>query len=109
MPKLAMLLVTLVTEFVAWLAKYLSQKVAVAVTLTAVLTGLFVAVYVGMNSAISSSVAFLDGVHPMFGVGIAMVISPHASALLTSYLAFWALIELYKWKVNILSIWSKSA
>ena len=44
----------------------------------------------------------------MFGAGVSMVISPHSAALISSYITFWSLVELYKWKVNIVQLWSRT-
>ena len=108
MPALAAMLLTIVTEFAAWLAKFITQKVAVALAIVAVCGALFIALYASLNAAIATGVTSLDGVHPMFGVGLAMVISPHTAALFSSYITFWMLVELYKWKVSLVSVWSRT-
>lgn len=108
MPKLGALLVTLLIEFVTWLSKYITQKVSVALGIVGTLGAMFVALYAGLHFVINAAITSLDGVHPMFGVGLAMVISPHAAALFSSYVTFWAVVELYKWKVSLVSVWSRT-
>lgn len=108
MPVLATMLLNIFVGFIEWLAKFISQKVAVALALVTVLTLLFTALYASLNVVIASAMISLDGVHPMFGVGIAMIISPHAAALFASYITFWSVIELYKWKVSLVSVWSRT-
>lgn len=108
MPALATMLLNIFIGLVEWLAKFITQKVAVALAIVTVLTLLFGGLYASLNLFIGSAISSLDGVHPMFGVGMAMIISPHASALVTSYIAFWALVELYKWKVSLVSVWSRT-
>lgn len=109
MPALAAMLLTIVTEFVAWLAKFLTQKVALALVIVAVCGALFVALYASLSAVISAGVTSLDGVHPMFGVGLSMVISQHSAALFSSYITFWMLVELYKWKVSLVAVWSRTS
>ena len=108
MPILANFLLSLFTGIATCLAKYLTQKVAVALALIAVVTGLFVGLYASLNTLISAGLSAVASFHPMFGVGVAMVISPHTASLISSYVTFWSLVELYKWKVNIISLWSRT-
>jgi hypothetical protein len=108
MPLLATFLFNVFAAFAAWLAKYLTQKIAVALALIAVVTALFAALYFGLRAAISAALVGAASLHPMFAAGVSVVISPHTSALITAYLTFWALVELYKWKVNIVQLWSRT-
>lgn len=108
MPMLATLLFNIFAGFATWLAKYLTQKVAVTVAMVAILTALFAALYFGARQLISGALAGAYSFDPMFGAGIAMVISPHSAALISGYITFWSLVELYKWKVNILQLWSRT-
>jgi len=108
MPILANFLLSVFTGFATWLAKYLTQKIAVTVAIVAIVTALFVGLYVATRAAIAAAISGVGSVHPMFGAGVAMVISPHAAALVSSYITFWSLVELYKWKVGIMQLWSKT-
>ncbi|HJV02753.1 MAG TPA: DUF5455 family protein [Burkholderiaceae bacterium] len=108
MPVLGTLLFNIFTGIVAWLAKYLTQKVAVTVAIIAIVTVLFVGLYTATRAAIAAALAGVGALHPMFGAGVAMVISPHSGALISSYITFWSLVELYKWKVNIMQLWSRT-
>lgn len=107
MPALGMLLYNIVAGLTGILLKYLSQKVAVSIALIALFSGVSAAVYIAMRSAISAAVSFSASYHPMFGAGVAVVISPHTASLVTSYVAVWTLLELYKWKMNIMFLWYK--
>lgn len=108
MPILGNLLFNVFVAIAAWLAKYLTQKIAVALALITVVTAFFVALYASLNSIISAALVGAASIHPMFGAGVAVVISPHIGALISSYLTFWSLVELYKWKVNIVQLWSRT-
>jgi len=108
MPLLATFLFNVFSGLVVWLAKFLTQKVAVAAALIVVVTALFVALYVSLRAAISAAIVGAGSLHPMFAVGVSVVVSPHTAALISSYMTFWALVELYKWKVNILQLWSRT-
>ena len=108
MPLLATLLFNVFSGLVVWLAKFLTQKVAVALALIAVVVVLFAALYGAMRAAMSAALIGAGSLHPMFAVGVSVVVSPHTASLITSYLTFWALVELYKWKVNILQLWSRT-
>lgn len=108
MPILANFLLSVFTAIATWLAKYLTQKIAVAVAVIVVLTALFVALYAGLNALISSALVGAFSIHPMFGVGVSVVISSHTSTLISTYFTFWSAVELYKWKVNVMQVWSKT-
>lgn len=108
MPLLAQFLWTVFGGFVTWLAKFLTQKVAVAVVLVGVAIALFTVLYAALRALISSALVGVAGIHPMFSAGISIVISPHSATLLASYVTFWSAVELYKWKVNLLQLWSKT-
>lgn len=108
MPILANFLLSLFTGLATWVAKYLTQKIAVAVALITIVTALFVGLYASLNALIGAGLNAVASFHPMFGVGVAMVISPHSASLISSYVTFWSLVELYKWKVNIISIWTRT-
>lgn len=108
MPLLAQFLWTVFGSFVTWLAKFLTQRIAIAVVLTGVATALFIALYLALRSLISGALVSVAGIHPMFSAGIAIVISPHSAALLASYITFWSVVELYKWKVNLLQLWTRT-
>jgi hypothetical protein len=106
MPLLATFLLNVFTGVVAWFAKWLTQKTAIALVLVAAFSALFVALYASLNALMATSLVALGDVHPMFAVGVAMIVSPHTVTLISSYLTFWSLVELYKWKVNLLQIWT---
>lgn len=108
MPLLAAFLYNVIAAFAAWLLKYFTQKVAVTVALAAVVSALLVALYVAARVAVAGAIGAVGSVHPMFAVGVGLVVSPHSAALLTGYVGFWSLTELYKWKVNILQLWART-
>jgi len=108
MPLLAAFLFNVFSGLVTWLAKFLTQKVAVAAALIAIVVVLFSVLYAAMRAAMSAAFVGAGSLHPMFAVGVSMVVSPHTAALISSYLTFWSLVELYKWKVNIMQIWSRT-
>ncbi|MGO4378013.1 DUF5455 family protein [Pseudoduganella sp. RAF19] len=108
MPLLGTFLFNVFAAFAAWLAKYLTQKVAVTVAMAGILTAMFAALYLAARTAIGQALSVAAGFDPMFGAGVGMVISPHSAALISGYITFWSLAELYKWKVNILQLWSRT-
>ncbi|MRX06494.1 hypothetical protein GJ697_01435 [Pseudoduganella sp. FT25W] len=108
MPLLGNLIVTIITSLVAWLAKYLTQKTAVTIAIVAVISALLLALYAAVRVAMSSAIAGLGSVHPMFAAGLAMVISPATQQCITGYIAMWSLCELYKWKFTIMQLWSRT-
>lgn len=108
MPLLGTLLVNIFTGLAAWLAKYLTQKVAVALALIAVTTGFYVALYAALRAAVHGAMVGLGAVHPMFAVGLSVVISPATQQFLTGYLTLWSVCELYKWKFSIMQLWSRT-
>jgi hypothetical protein len=108
MPLLGNLLFSFFTAVATWLAKYITQKMAVTIALVAVVTALFVALYAALRVALTAAFAGASNIHPMFGAGVAIVISPHTASLVSSYITFWSLAELYKWKVNIIQLWSRT-
>lgn len=105
MPYLAAMIVNIVTGIATWLLKFFSQRMAFWGASAAVLIAMSVAVYVSLRFAMSSAVNFAASYHPMFGVGVSMVISPQTAGLLTTYLAFWSGIELYKFKKSMTLFW----
>lgn len=107
MPQLGLLFFTIVKAIFEFALKFFSQKVAVVLAIIALLTGLSAAVYFAMRAAITGAVAFSASYHPMFGAGVAVVISPRTATLVTAYVAFWSMLELYKWKMSIMYLWSK--
>ncbi|NVD97947.1 DUF5455 family protein [Massilia sp. BJB1822] len=108
MPLLATLIVNLFAGIVTFLAKYITQRVAITLAIAAAVTALFVGLYAATRAIIATAVTAAAGIGPMFGAGVSMVISPHSAAMLSAYVVFWSLCELYKWKVSILSLWSKT-
>jgi len=108
MPLLAQFLLTIFGGAVQWLAKFLTQKVAIAIVLAGIASGFFIALYLALRSVIAGALVSIAGIHPMFSAGISLVISPHSAALLASYITFWSAVELYKWKVNLLQLWSRT-
>lgn len=108
MPLLGNLIVSIITGFVTWLAKYLTQKTAVTVAIIAVMSALLLGLYAAVRVAMSSAIAGLGTVHPMFAAGLAMVISPSTQQYITGYLAMWSLCELFKWKFTITQLWSRT-
>jgi hypothetical protein len=108
MPLLATFLFNVFSAFAVWLAKYLTQKVAVTIAIVTVVTLLFTAFYYAARTIIIAGFAGAATVSPMFAVGISIVISPHSASLVSSYITFWSVVELYKWKVNIIQLWSRT-
>lgn len=108
MPILGNLLFNIFVGIAAWLAKFLGQKIAVTLAIVVLLTGLFAALYMAGRGLVSAAIAGAAGVSPMFGAGVAVVIPPNSAALLSSYVTFWSACELYKWKVNIIQLWSRT-
>lgn len=105
---LANFLLSVFGGFATWLAKYVTQKMAVAAAIITIVTVLFVALYTALRAVIAAAVVGAGSIHPMFGAGVSMVVSPHSASLISSYVVFWSLVELYKWKVNIVSLWSRT-
>ena len=108
MPIFAGFLFNIFAGLATWLAKYITQKMAVAMAIVSILTVMFVALYAGLRLAISAALTSAVAIHPMFAAGVSMVISPHSASLISSYIVFWSLVELYKWKVNIIQLWSRT-
>lgn len=108
MPLLAQFLWTVFGGAVQWLAKFLTQKIAIAAVLTGIAIGFFIALFLALRTLISGALVGVAGIHPMFSAGISIVISPHSAALLASYITFWSAVELYKWKVNLLQLWTRT-
>lgn len=108
MPLLGTLLFNIVAGLAAWLVKYVTQKMAVAIALIALFSGLLVGLYAGLRLAIGSAMVGLGSVHPMFAVGLAVVISPATQQCITAYLVMWSACELYKWQFSITQLWSRT-
>ncbi len=108
MPLLAGLLLNFFTGFIAFLARYFSQKVLVASAITAVMAVMFIALYVAMRETLDLATMGASQIHPMFGAGVEMVISARSASLIATYITFWAACELYKWKIALVSVWSKT-
>lgn len=108
MPILGNLLFNIFVGFATWLAKYLTQKVAVTLAIVTLCTGLFIVLYAAARGLVSTALGAAYSFSPMFGAGVAMVISPHTASLLSSYVLFWSACELYKWKVNIIQLWTRT-
>jgi hypothetical protein len=105
MPLLAGMLANMAAAFATWLLKYFTQKVAFTVASIAIVTALSAALFVALRVAMNGAVYVANDFHPMFGVGVSMVISPRVAALLTGYVAFYSLVELYKWKMKMTLFW----
>lgn len=108
MPLLAQFLWTVFGGAVQWLAKFLTQKVAIAVVLLGIAGVFFSLLFTALQTLVSGALVAVAGIHPMFSAGISMVISSHSATLLASYITFWSAVELYKWKVNLLQLWSRT-
>ncbi|CAL61693.1 conserved hypothetical protein; putative membrane protein [Herminiimonas arsenicoxydans] len=108
MPLLGVLFVNLVGSFATWLVQFFTQKVAVATAISLLLGALILGLFIATRAALSGLGSMAGSVHPMFGAGISMIISPRVAALLTTYMAFWVTVELYKWKVNLLQLWART-
>jgi hypothetical protein len=108
MPVFAAFLYNVFVAFCGWLAKYFAHKVAFTVAGVSILTALIAGLYVAARALIAGALGAAGSVSPMFGAGVAMVISPHAASLLSGYLTFWSATELYKWKVNLLQLWFRT-
>lgn len=108
MPALAALLLNLVGGFIGFLLKYFSQKVVITGLIISFSVSFFY-VFMGLfTAAINSAITGASDLHPMFGVGVAMVISPNTASLLSAYFLFYGLCELYKFKVSMVQLWTKS-
>jgi hypothetical protein len=108
MPLLGTFLFNVFSALAAWLVKYITQKMAVALALIALVTTLLVALYAGLRLAVTAAMAGAASMHPMFAAGVAVVISPETQQCITGYLTMWSLCELYKWKFNIMQLWSRT-
>lgn len=94
-------------SFVAWLLKFFTQKVAVSIGLVALSMAMFGALFYAMRAALALVSFGASAVHPMFGVGVSMVISPRAASYLSSYLIFWSACEVFKWRLHVTQLWSR--
>lgn len=108
MPLLGELLFNLFTGLVTVFVRYVSQKVAITLVLVAMLTTMFVALFLAVRTALAAAVVSVSGIHPMFATGISMVIPQSSASLISSYLLFWSMCELYKWKFNMMQLWSRT-
>lgn len=108
MPILGALFINLLSSLAVFLVKFVSQKVAVATAVSVVLAGIMLALWVAARAALAAAGAGASAVHPMFGAGIAMIISPRVATLLSSYMTFWLVVELYKWKLNVVQLWART-
>ncbi|WP_293779266.1 DUF5455 family protein [uncultured Oxalicibacterium sp.] len=108
MPLFSILFVNVVASFAGWLVKFFSQKVAIATAISIILGSLIVGLFIAAKAALGSLPVLAGQLHPMFGAGVGMVIPPRVAGLLTAYISFWVLVELYKWKVNILQLWART-
>lgn len=107
MPALAALLLNIVGGFIGFLLKYFTQKVVVAALIGAFVVGLFYGLMGIFSGVIGSAISGAGSVHPMFGAGVSMVISPNTASLLSSYFVFYALCEVYKYKCALVALWTK--
>ena len=105
MPLLAGMLANMAVAVATWLLKWFSQKVAFSLASLAIVGALSAALYLSFRLAVSGAVFVASDLHPMFGVGVSMVLSPRTSSLLTAYVAFYSLVELYKWKMRMTLFW----
>jgi hypothetical protein len=108
MPLLGTLIVNLITGLATFLVKFVSQKIAVASAISVILAALMLTIFVALRSALAAATIAAGGLHPMFGAGISMIISPRVAALLASWITFWMLIEVYKWKLNLVQLWART-
>jgi hypothetical protein len=108
MPLLGALFVNLVGSFATWLVQFFTQKVAVATAISVLLGALILGLFIAARAALASIGGLAGSLHPMFGAGVSMIISPRVASLLASFMSFWVLVELYKWKVNLLQLWSRT-
>ena len=107
MPALAALLLNIVGGFIGFLLKYFTQKAVIATVISAFVVGLFYGFMGFFSGLINSAIGGAGALHPMFGAGVAMVISPNTSSLLSAYFVFYGLCEIYKYKCSLVAIWSK--
>lgn len=108
MPQLGALFVTLVGALAGFLVRFVTWKAAVALVISGLLGVLIGGIFLSMRGALQLAVAGAGSVHPMFGAGVSVVISPRVASLIASFLSFWVLTELYKWKVNLLQLWART-
>lgn len=108
MPILGTLIYNIIAGIVVFLVKYLTQKAAVAIAMVAVLTALMIGVHAGLHAAIQLAMVGVGNVHPMFAVGIGVVISATTQKFISAYFLMFAACELYKWKFNIMQLWTRT-
>lgn len=108
MPALGALLYNIFAGIVAYFVKYLTQKTAFALALVTLASGLMAAIYLALRTALYLAMAGVGNVHPMFAVGIGVVISPTTQQFITAYFILYSACELYKWKFNIMQLWART-
>lgn len=108
MPLLGALLINLFGGLAAYLAQFFTQKVAVATAISLLLGSLLVGVYVTLRAALAAVTGAAANIHPMFGAGVQMIVGATGPGLLTSYIALWVGMELYKWKLTIVQLWART-
>jgi|GEM_PF-6609562 hypothetical protein len=107
MPALAALLLEMVVGLIGFLLKYFTQKAVIAGLIVTFVVSLFYALMGTFTGVINSAIGGAGSVHPMFGAGVAMVISPNTASLLAAYFVFFGLCEVYKYKLALVAIWTK--
>ena len=108
MPLFIGLIMEFVFAFATWLATYFTQKVAVTTALVAIVLAMMVALFTAFHTVLFLCAGVVNSYSPMFGAGVQMIISPRISSLLSSYLGFWIVVELYKWKLNLVQLWART-
>lgn len=109
MPALAALLLNLVGGFIGFLLKYFTQKAIVAGLIVTFVMSLFFGFMSTFTGVINSAIVGAGALHPMFGAGVAMAIPPQSASLLSAYFVFYGLCEVYKYKVSLVALWSKTS
>ncbi|MDO8035068.1 DUF5455 family protein [Janthinobacterium sp. SUN128] len=109
MPALAALLVNLVVGFIGFLLKYFTQKVVVAGLIVTFVVSMFYGFMSTFTGVINSAIVGAGSVHPMFGAGVAMAVPPQTASLLSAYFVFYGLCEVYKYKLALVALWSKTS
>lgn len=109
MPLLAALVAEVGAGIISFLLAFFTQRVAIAT----VVSGLFIAAFAGLLVAgggllagLNSSVAAIS---PMFGAGVQMVVSPRAGSLVSAYIGFWGLCQVFKLKTLLIGSWARAS
>lgn len=107
MPALGLLIYNIIAGIAAFLVRYLTQKAAVGLAMVGLFTALMIGIHTGLHAAIKLAMVGVGSVHPMFAVGLGVVISPQTQKFISAYFLLYSACELYKWKVNLMFLWHR--